>query len=71
MSAACRAQNPEYFEFLNTSWEGKPPHLDLLIGNTAVREGLENDIPVDEITRNWHKITADFDQQRKPFLLYD
>jgi uncharacterized protein YbbC (DUF1343 family) len=28
--AACRAQSPDRFEFLLTSWEGKPPHLDLL-----------------------------------------
>jgi uncharacterized protein YbbC (DUF1343 family) len=36
--AACRAQDESKFEFLSTSWEGKPPHLDLLVGTSSVRE---------------------------------
>ncbi|MFN7116501.1 MAG: DUF1343 domain-containing protein, partial [Saprospiraceae bacterium] len=69
--AACRAQNPANFEFLKTSWEGKAPHLDLLIGNALVREGLEAAIPVDEITRDWQGQTEIFATQREPFLLYN
>lgn len=69
--ATCRAQNRERFEFLNTSWEGAAPHLDLLVGTPVVREGLENGIPVEEITQGWEEIATDFAAQRQPFLLYD
>lgn len=69
--AACRAQNLEHFEFLPTSWEGAAPHLDLLVGTSVVREGLENGIPVKEITQGWDEIATDFAVPRQPFLMYD
>lgn len=68
--AACRAQNPEKFEFLSTSWEGVPPHLDLLMGTAKVREGLEKNVPVAEIVAGWQHIHTDFESQRQRVLLY-
>lgn len=67
---ACRAQNPERFEFLKTSWEGKPPHFDLLAGNAHVREGLSAHQPVSEMSAEWVADLAAFNDKRKRYLLY-
>ncbi|MBI4673060.1 MAG: DUF1343 domain-containing protein [Chloroflexi bacterium] len=68
--AACRAQNPERFEFLATSWEGAPPHLDLLTGTARVRAGLNTGEPIDEIVADWETIAAEFRDARECALLY-
>ncbi len=69
--AACRAQAPEQFEFLGSSWEGRPPHLDLLTGVASVREGLAAGSPVSEITASWPQVEADFAKKRERHLLYE
>jgi len=69
--AACRAHAPDKFEFLSSSWEGRPPHFDLLTGVTAVREGLVAGAPIDEMTASWPKVEADFARRREPYLLYE
>jgi uncharacterized protein YbbC (DUF1343 family) len=58
--AACRAQNPERFEFLATSWEGAAPHLDLLTGSARVRQGLEANESVETLVADWENIAAAF-----------
>lgn len=68
--AALRAFVPERFEFLQTSWEGTPPHLDLLAGTARVREGLRDGTPVDEIIAEWQRSQAEFAATREPDLLY-
>jgi uncharacterized protein YbbC (DUF1343 family) len=68
--AACRAQNPERFEFLETSWEGKPPHLDLLAGTARVREGLLVGDPIADIVADWETIATNFRDVREFALLY-
>jgi uncharacterized protein YbbC (DUF1343 family) len=68
--AACRAQAPHKFEFLGSSWEGRPPHFDLLTGVAAVREGLAAGQAVSEITAAWPDIEAQFADKRKPYLMY-
>lgn len=68
--AACRAQNTARFEFLATSWEGSHPHLDLLVGNSSVREGLQANQPVEAITRSWDADAARFEKIREGYLLY-
>jgi len=68
--AACRAQAPDRFEFLSSSWEGRPPHLDLLLGDARLREGLAASVPVDELTAEWAAITAAWIEKRRPHLLY-
>ncbi len=65
-----RAQNPDRFEFLSTSWEGKPPHLDLLTGTPLVRTGIEQGISPDEIVAAWLPITRKFAETRAGDLLY-
>jgi uncharacterized protein YbbC (DUF1343 family) len=68
--AACRAHAPDKFEFLPSSWEGHPPHFDLLTGVAAVREGLAVGKAVHEITATWPEIEAQFADKRRPYLLY-
>jgi uncharacterized protein YbbC (DUF1343 family) len=68
--AACRAQAPDRFEFLKSSWEGRPPHFDLLTGVSAVREGLAAGKAVDDLTTSWPEIESRFEDRRKPYLLY-
>jgi uncharacterized protein YbbC (DUF1343 family) len=68
--AACRAQAPERFEFLSSSWEGCSPHLDLLTGVAAVREGLAAGRAVNDITASWSNVKSQFEEKRRPYLLY-
>jgi len=68
--AACRAIAPDEFAFLPSSWEGRPPHLDLLVGSARIREGLTAGVPVDELTAEWIAIAAAWIEKRRPYLLY-
>ncbi len=68
--AACRAQAPDRFEFLPASWEGRPPHFDLLTGDAMLRAGLAAGIPVAELVSGWPALAAAFEQMRRPHLLY-
>ena len=69
--AACRAQNPDRFAFLESSWEGRPPHFDLLAGNAALREGLALGYDVAGLTADWAMFENQFRARRAPFLLYE
>ncbi|MCI0478645.1 MAG: DUF1343 domain-containing protein, partial [Anaerolineales bacterium] len=66
----CRAQNPTRFEFLPSSWEGHPPHFDLLTGDARARIALESDQPIETITRAWADDLARFNATRQKYLLY-
>jgi uncharacterized protein YbbC (DUF1343 family) len=68
--AACRAQAPNRFEFLSSSWEGHPPHFDLLTGDARSREGLAAGAAVAELTASWPEVAARFEEWRRPYLLY-
>ncbi len=68
--AACRDQAPDHFAFLTSSWEGPAPHLDLLIGNADIREGLAHGAPVESLTTAWHVQEAEFEKKRARYLLY-
>ncbi len=68
--AACRAQSPEQFEFLSSSWEGRPPHFDLLTGSARIREGLAAGTPVRDLIEDWADIAAVFADKRAKHLLY-
>jgi uncharacterized protein YbbC (DUF1343 family) len=69
--AACRALAPDRFEFLPSSWEGRPPHFDLLTGDAAIRKGLVAGVPVADMVSGWPAVAAAFDQARQPYLLYE
>ena len=68
--AACRAQAPDQFAFLTTSWEGEPPHLDLLAGTARLREGIAAGAPVAELVDSWRDEVAAFRAAREAYLLY-
>ena len=68
--AACRAQAPDRFEFLASSWEGLPLHFDLLTGNVAIREGLLAGVPVADLVLGWPAAAAALAERRQPFLCY-
>lgn len=67
---ACRAQNPAQFEFLPSSWEGRPPHFDLLAGDARARLALESNQSLDALLREWQTALAHFDATRQNYLLY-
>ena len=69
--AACRAQDPERFAFLASSWEGRPPHFDLLAGSAALRDGLSLGYDVAGLTGNWAGYEKAFRARRAPHLLYE
>jgi uncharacterized protein YbbC (DUF1343 family) len=68
--AACRAQAPAAFDFLDSSWEGRIPHLDLLAGSAKIRTGLETGIPVQELCRSWEDQSEAFRKEARVFNLY-
>ncbi len=68
--AACRALAPTQFEFLQTSWEGRPPHFDLITGDARVRQGLAANQSIETLTQAWTNDLARFDATRKKYLMY-
>jgi uncharacterized protein YbbC (DUF1343 family) len=69
--AACMQAAPDRFEFLSSSWEGHPPHMDLLAGSAAVRTHLLAGQPVDELEAGWAAGVAHFQRASQPYRLYD
>jgi uncharacterized protein YbbC (DUF1343 family) len=61
---------PDQFAWLRTSWEGHPPHFDLLIGNGWVRERLDAREPIDDIVARWQGDLAHFCSVRQQYLIY-
>ncbi|NOZ28146.1 MAG: DUF1343 domain-containing protein [Chloroflexi bacterium] len=70
MIATVRAMYPQHFEWRGTSWEGRPPHFDLLAGNAWVREALEEGEQVETIVARWQSDVDAFMEARRPFLIY-
>lgn len=68
--AACRAQHSSRFEFLKASWEGRPPHLDLLTGDVRARATLEAGASLDALLYEWTTQLARFEATRQKYLLY-
>ncbi len=67
--AAIRELWPQEFSWLGTSWEGRPPHFDLLIGNGWVRQELEAGRPVSEVVARWQGELSEFLVRRRRYLL--
>ncbi len=68
--SACRQQAPEQFQFLPTSWEGRPPHFDLLAGSPSLRTGLLAGEPIAALAGAWAAELAAFVETRARHLLY-
>jgi uncharacterized protein YbbC (DUF1343 family) len=59
-----RWKNPPY------EYERKRKPIDLILGDTELREGLEAGVSISRITQNWIADLESFSQWRKPYLLY-
>ncbi|HEY65308.1 MAG TPA: DUF1343 domain-containing protein [Caldilineae bacterium] len=68
--ATVRKMYPERFAWRPTSWEGRPPHFDLLAGNAWIREALEAGESVESIASRWGEDVRAFIEARQPFLIY-
>ncbi len=67
--AACR-QAPDRFAFLASSWEGQPPHFDLLVGDSRVRTRLAAGEDVASLVAGWAEICERWQAARTAYLLY-
>ncbi len=45
--------------------------FDLITGDRAIREAIEDHVPLEEVMDGWEKELLDFQHMRKPYLLYD
>jgi uncharacterized protein YbbC (DUF1343 family) len=61
---------PGDFRWLPSSWEGRPPHIDLLAGTDRLRQALDAGVPVPDIVAEWQPGLAAFCQERAGVLLY-
>lgn len=68
--AACRVARPDRFAFLASSWEGRAPHFDLLMGSAAVRKGIEAGASVTELIADWPTAEDNFRRRCEAYLLY-
>jgi uncharacterized protein YbbC (DUF1343 family) len=68
--AACMAQAPDAFAFLESSWEGSAPQFDLLAGSPKLREGLVAGVPVADLAAAWQDELNAFAAIRQGYLLY-
>ena len=64
---------PEHFAWRDEAYEFivDQPAIDLLAGGTWLRQGIEDDLTLTEITAGWGEAEAAFRQRRRPHLLYD
>src|SRR5262245_39112112 len=68
----CYGLAPKQFKWRDPPYEyehDKMP-IDILAGSTALRAQIESQVPVDEIAESWAPGVAEFEEIRKPYLLY-
>lgn len=68
--AACMQAAPDHFMFLSSSWEGRPPHIDLLAGSESARSHLLARQPIADLEASWAAGIAHFKRACQPYLLY-
>lgn len=69
---ACIRMAPQEFQWRSEAYEfvDDIPAIDLLYGNTDIREAIEQQIPLREIAALWKQDEKTFQQKRQPYLLY-
>jgi uncharacterized protein YbbC (DUF1343 family) len=68
----CFGLAPDRFKWRNPPYEyehDKMP-IDILAGCTTLREQIEQQVPIQEIAASWLPGMRDFEEARKPYLLY-
>jgi uncharacterized protein YbbC (DUF1343 family) len=68
--SALRSLWPDAFRWRGSSWEGRPAHFDLLVGNSWVREQIDAGRAVGEIVVHWQEALIQFDALRRKVFLY-
>ncbi|MBM4273868.1 MAG: DUF1343 domain-containing protein [Deltaproteobacteria bacterium] len=71
--AAIRRLHPDQFAWRQPPYEYETERLpiDLLTGDAAIREGLDQDVPVQDLEAAWQRELAAFLEARREFLLYE
>lgn len=67
---ACRKIAPKHFEFLPSSWEGRPAHFDLLSGDKNTRAALIANQSIESVIKSWNENLRAFDEKRRKYLIY-
>jgi uncharacterized protein YbbC (DUF1343 family) len=68
----CFGLSPDQFRWREPPYEyehDKMP-IDILAGSPALREQIEQQIPIEDIAASWRQGVKDFEDARKPYLLY-
>lgn len=68
----CFGLGPDQFKWRDPPYEyehDKMP-IDILAGSTELREQIEQQVPIDDIAESWRAGEKDFEEARKPYLLY-
>jgi uncharacterized protein YbbC (DUF1343 family) len=63
---------PKKFKWRDPPYEyehDKMP-IDILVGSTELREQIEQQVPLEEIAESWMAGVTEFEEIRKPYLLY-
>jgi len=68
--ATARQLAPAHFAWLPSSWEGRPPHLDLLAGSDDVRTSLDAGHDVTALEQTWAAGLSQFEAERQSCFLY-
>jgi uncharacterized protein YbbC (DUF1343 family) len=67
---AIRQLYPNDFEWLPPLAGEDISHFDRLIGSRKIRQQIDDNVPIAQITQDWGQVRAEFLEQRKPYLLY-
>jgi uncharacterized protein YbbC (DUF1343 family) len=68
----CFGLDPQQFKWRDPPYEyehDKMP-IDILAGSPELREQIEEQVPLEVIAGRWAPGVADFEEIRKPYLLY-
>ena len=68
----CYGSAPSRFKWREPPYEyehDKMP-IDILAGSPSLREQIEQQVPIKEIAESWRPGMAEFEELRKPYLLY-
>jgi uncharacterized protein YbbC (DUF1343 family) len=68
----CYGLSPDQFKWRNPPYEyehDKMP-IDILAGSTSLRTQIEQQAPIEDIAASWREAVKDFEEIRKPYLLY-
>lgn len=69
--AAARRLAPDHHGWRDPWFPGSQLPIDLLSGSTALREAIDDDVPVEEIVASWQDDLARYQDRCRAWLLYE